>query len=177
MLSSDPYGWEKPLLSEVSGRIGGEKAKTFFLFHDIWKVIVEEKPFIKHLRLFLGVSWVEQTPNSSCLDKKKQTWPKKDNKSLSVKADRDTFMTSFLLTIFISIKKFIGLLLRYTETVDNKKCFLLWTVVITAGCKSASCLGGQWWPTMHGGLSYFYVRRSFLGVPPLTEKNRAIIMK
>lgn len=41
---------------------------------------------------------------------------------------------------------------------------------IIAGCKSASCLGGQRWPTVSGGPSCFCARWSFPAAPPLQRR-------
>lgn len=53
-------------------------------------------------------------------------------------------------------------------------CLMLYHVMAdaTAGCMSASCLGGQRWPTASEGPSCFYAQWSFPGAPPLNKRAK-----
>lgn len=48
---------------------------------------------------------------------------------------------------------------------------------VTAGCTSASCLGGQRWPAASGGPFCFYGRRSFPAAPPLKREENSKLEK
>lgn len=48
---------------------------------------------------------------------------------------------------------------------------------VTAGCTSASCLGGQRWPAVSGGPFCFYGRRSFPAAPPLKREENSKLEK
>lgn len=48
---------------------------------------------------------------------------------------------------------------------------------VTAGCTSASCLGGQRWPAASGGPFCFYGRWSFPAAPPLKREENSKLEK